>query len=80
MNEQIRNEIEKIEESTKRLQALAQDNPAILKNADILLTFVYILKFITPSLTWPEPNGFIGLKNSKSEYRNPNKSEIQMFK
>jgi hypothetical protein len=48
MNEQIRNEIERIEESAKRLQALAQDNPAILKNADILLTFVYILKFITP--------------------------------
>ena len=48
MNEQIRNEIERIEESVKRLQTLAQDNPAILKNADILLTFVYILKFITP--------------------------------
>ena len=48
MNEQIRNEIERIEESAKRLQTLAQDNPAILKNADILLTFVYILKFITP--------------------------------
>ncbi len=48
MNEQIRNEIERIEESAKRLQALAHDNPAILKNADILLTFVYILKFITP--------------------------------
>jgi len=48
MNEQIRNEIQRIEESAKRLQTLAQDNPAILKNADILLTFVYILKFITP--------------------------------
>ena len=49
MNEQIRNEIERIEESAKRLQTLAKDNPAILKNADILLTFVYILKFITPN-------------------------------
>ena len=48
MNEQIRDEIEKIEESAKRLQALAKDNPAIMRNADILLTFTYILKFITP--------------------------------
>lgn len=48
MNEQIRTEIEKIEESAKRLQTLAQGNPALLRNADILLTFVYILKFITP--------------------------------
>ena len=48
MNEQIRTEIEKIEKSAKKLQTLAQDNPAILKNADILLTFVYILKFINP--------------------------------
>ena len=48
MNEQIRNEIEKIEESAKRLQALAKDNPSLLRNADILLTFAYILKFITP--------------------------------
>ena len=57
MNDQIRNEIERIEESTKRLQALAQDNPAILKNADILLTFVYILKFITP-IRGKEENGW----------------------
>jgi len=48
MNEQIREEIEKLEESATRLQTLAQDNPAILKNAEIILTFVYILKFITP--------------------------------
>jgi hypothetical protein len=48
MNELIRAEIEKIEESAKRLQSLAPDNPAIQRNADILLTFVYILKFITP--------------------------------
>ena len=48
MNEQIREEIKKLEESTKKLQTLAQDNPAILKNAEIISTFVYILKFITP--------------------------------
>ena len=48
MNEQIRNEIERIEESAKRLQTLAKDNPALLRNADILLTFTYNLKFITP--------------------------------
>jgi hypothetical protein len=50
MNEQIRNEIEKIEESARKLKMLAQDNPAIIRNADILLTFTYILKFITPVL------------------------------
>lgn len=48
MNEQIREEIKKIEESALRLQALAKDNPAIVKNAEIILNFVYILKFITP--------------------------------
>jgi len=48
MNEQIKTEIEKIEESAKRLQALAQGNPSLMKNAQIILTFVYILKFITP--------------------------------
>ena len=61
MNEQIRNEIERIEESAKRLQTLAQDNPAILRNADILLTFVYILKFITPnSRLAGEPDRVLG--------------------
>jgi len=48
MIDQIRQEINRIEESATRLQALARDNPAILKNAEIILTFVYILKFITP--------------------------------
>ena len=50
MIEQIRHEIETIEESANRLKTLAQDNPAIRKNAEILLTFVYILKFITPGI------------------------------
>jgi hypothetical protein len=48
MIEQIRREIERLEESATRLQTLAQDNPAILKNAEIILSFVYILKFISP--------------------------------
>lgn len=48
MNEQIRQEIERIEESAVKIQAMAKDNPAILKNAEIILTFVYILNFITP--------------------------------
>jgi len=48
MTEQIRHEIAVIEESATRLKGLAKDNPAIRKNAEILLTFVYILKFITP--------------------------------
>lgn len=60
MNEQIRNEIGRIEESAKRLQTLAQNNPAILKNAEIILTFAYILKFITPNPAQSEPNGFGG--------------------
>ncbi len=50
MNEQIRQEIERIEESATRIQALARDNPAILKNAEIILAFAYILKFITPKV------------------------------
>ncbi len=48
MLEEIKREIETLEKSATRLQALAQDNPSILKNAQIILTFVYILKFITP--------------------------------
>jgi len=48
MNEQIRREIERLEESATRLRTLAQDNPAILRNTEIILTFVTILKFITP--------------------------------
>jgi len=48
MNEQIREEIKRIEESALRLQALAKENPALVRNAEIILSFVYILKFITP--------------------------------
>lgn len=55
MDEQIRGEIAGIEESAKRLQALAPDNPAIFKNAEIILNFAGILKFITP-LTGKEEN------------------------
>jgi hypothetical protein len=48
MIDEIRREIETIEESANRLKRLAGDNPAVRKNAEILLTFVYLLKFITP--------------------------------
>ena len=48
MLEEVKREIETLEKSATRLQTLAQDNPSILKNAQIILTFVYILKFITP--------------------------------
>jgi len=44
----MRKEIETIEESAMRLKTLAQDNPAIRRNAETILTFTYILKFITP--------------------------------
>ncbi len=45
---EIRKEIEKIENSAIKLQSLAKGNNAITKNAEIILTFIYILKFITP--------------------------------
>jgi len=48
MIEALRQEIESLERSATKLTALAADNPAIRKNAEIILTFVYILKFITP--------------------------------
>lgn len=48
MMEQIRQQIQLIEESATQLKVLAKDNPAIRKNAEIILTFVYLLKFITP--------------------------------
>ena len=49
MIEQIRQQIQVIEESATQLKVLAKDNPAIRKNAEIILTFVYLLKFITPT-------------------------------
>lgn len=57
MNEQIRSEIRQIEESAIRLKSLAEDNPAIRKNAETILTFVYLLKFITPDMV-KEENGW----------------------
>ena len=47
--EEIRQEIQNIERSAKRLQTLAEGNNAIVKNASIILNFVYLLKFNTPS-------------------------------
>ena len=46
--EEIRKEIAAIEQSAKRLKELAREMPGITKNADIILTFVFLLKFITP--------------------------------
>lgn len=48
MIEEMRCEIKEIEERANRLKALAEDNPAVRKNAENILTFVYLLKFITP--------------------------------
>ena len=48
MIEKMRKEIEAIEASVERLKALAEGNPSILKNAETIKTFTYILKFITP--------------------------------
>ena len=47
--DEIRKEISNLEQSAERLKALAKDNKAIKKNAEIILTFLYILKFITPT-------------------------------
>ncbi len=46
--DEISRQIQAIEASAIRLKALAEDNPAIQRNAEIILTFVYLLKFITP--------------------------------
>jgi hypothetical protein len=46
--DEIRKEIANIEKCAERLKSLAEGNNAIRKNADIILTFAYILKFITP--------------------------------
>jgi hypothetical protein len=46
--EKIRKEIEGLEKGAERLKGLAQDIPAIKRNAEAILTFLYILKFITP--------------------------------
>jgi hypothetical protein len=48
--DEIRKEIANMEKSAERLKLLAEGNNAIRKNADIILTFLYILKFITPTV------------------------------
>jgi len=50
MMDEIRKEIKNLEESAERLKALAKDNNAVKKNAEIILTQLYILKFITPEV------------------------------
>jgi hypothetical protein len=47
--DEIRKEIAAIEKSAKRLKELAHEMPGISKNADIILTFVFLLKFVTPT-------------------------------
>jgi len=47
--DEIRKEIRNIEKSAERIKTLAGGNNALIKNASLILTFVYILKFITPS-------------------------------
>jgi hypothetical protein len=47
--DEIRKEIQNIEKSAERIKALADGNKGLIKNASIILTFVYLLKFITPS-------------------------------
>jgi len=47
--EKIRKEIGDLEKSAERLKELSQDIPAIKRNAEAILTFIYILKFIAPA-------------------------------
>lgn len=46
--EDIRREIEKLEESARKIREMAGENRAIARNAEIILTFANLLKFITP--------------------------------
>lgn len=46
--DEIRKEIESIEKSAERIKALAEGNNALIKNATIIQTFCYILRFDTP--------------------------------
>ena len=46
--EEIRKEIAAIEQSAKRLKELASDMPGITTNADVILTYIFLLKFLTP--------------------------------
>ena len=48
--DEIRKEIKNIEKSAEKLKLLAHDNNSIRKNAEIILTFTYILKFVTPAV------------------------------
>jgi hypothetical protein len=48
--DEIRKEIANIEKSAERIRALADGNNALIKNASIILTFTYLLKFVTPSV------------------------------
>lgn len=55
--EKIRQEIENLERVAKRLKELSNDMPAIKKNVEAILTFIYILKYITPPSQTPGVSG-----------------------
>ena len=46
--EEIRKEIAAIEQSAKKIKDLAREMPGITTNADIILTFTFLMKFLTP--------------------------------
>ncbi len=48
--DEIRDEIKNIEKSAERIKALAGDNHALSKNASIILTFAYLLRFDAPEI------------------------------
>jgi hypothetical protein len=48
MEEQIRKEMEIIEKSADKIKALAEGNNSLTRNADIIKTFIYIMKFACP--------------------------------
>lgn len=48
MMDEIRKEIAKIEEAANRLKTLAPEMPGIKTNADVILVYTYLLKFLTP--------------------------------
>ena len=67
--EEIRKEIAAIEKSAKRLKELAADMPGIKTNADIILTFVFLLKFVTP--VGGKQESLSGNRISGGTYRRP---------
>ncbi len=48
--DEIRKEIATIEQSAKKLKELARDMPGITTNANVILTYTFLLKFLTPAV------------------------------